>query len=343
MKNKFKVRIFILIYIGFVLYITIFSREPWTIQVIKMPLWEYRSRMWTDIFMNILLFIPIGFLFGSKKGILISFIFSSVIEIMQYSFMLGYSEFDDVINNTLGAFVGFLICRESGSIMLKKWEDLPAFMKNDEVKIYYDILKNKRISLLFKRCFDIIVSIILLLILFVPMLFIALIIKLDSKGPVLYRQERVTRYGKKFRIHKFRTMINNADKVGTAVTVENDCRITRVGRKLRGLRLDELPQLLDVLKGDMSFVGTRPEATKYVEQYTNEMYATLLLPAGVTSEASILYKDEAKLLEKSNNVDKVYLEEVLPQKMEYNLRSIRLFSFFYDIKIIIKTILIIFT
>ena len=226
--------------------------------------------------------------------------------------------------------------------MLRKWEDLPSFMKNDEVKEYYDILKNKRISLLLKRCFDIIISIFLLLILFIPMLVIALIIKLDSKGPVFYRQERVTRYGKKFRIHKFRTMINNAEKVGTTVTVGNDSRITKAGRKLRELRLDELPQLLDVLKGDMSFVGTRPEATKYVEKYTNEMFATLLLPAGVTSEASILYKDEAELLEKSDSVDKIYVEEVLPKKMEYNLRSIRMFSFFNDIKLMIKTFFVIF-
>lgn len=222
--------------------------------------------------------------------------------------------------------------------MLRKWEDLPSFMKNDEVKVYYDILNKKRFSLLLKRCFDIVVSLVLIIILTIPMIVIAVLIKLDSKGPVFYRQERVTRYGKKFKIHKFRTMVNNADKIGTAVTVGNDSRITKVGEKLRGLRLDELPQVFDVLVGDMSFVGTRPEATKYVEKYTNEMYATLLMPAGITSEASIRYKDEAELLDEAVDVDKAYVEDVLPDKMKYNLESIVKFSFVSEIATMIRTV-----
>ena len=223
-------------------------------------------------------------------------------------------------------------------MILKKWDDLPEFMKCDEVKVYYDILSRKKGSLVLKRIFDIVVGVILLILLAVPMLIIAVMIKMDSKGPVFYRQERVTRYGKKFRIHKFRTMVNNADKIGSAVTVGGDSRITKVGAKIRDYRLDELLQVLDVLSGNMSFVGTRPEATKYVEKYSNEMLATLLLPAGITSEASIRYKDEAKLLDAADDVDRVYVEKVLPGKMKYNLQSIRDFYFGTDIITMFRTV-----
>ena len=133
-------------------------------------------------------------------------------------------------------------------------------------------------------------------------------------------------------------MVNHADKMGTAVTVQNDSRITKVGAKLRDLRIDELPQLLDVLNGDMSFVGTRPEAVKYVRKYTKEMRATLLLPAGITSEASIRYKDEAKLLDEAENADEVYVKKILPEKMKYNLESIMKFGFLRDIKMMLLTV-----
>ena len=222
--------------------------------------------------------------------------------------------------------------------MLKKWEDLPDFMKNDEVRPYYDILKRKEISLILKRAIDLIGGIILLVLLAIPMVIIAILIKIDSKGPVFYRQERVTTYGKHFKIHKFRTMVNNADKIGSAVTVGNDSRITKVGAKLRGCRLDELPQVLDLISGNMSFVGTRPEVTKYVKKYKKEMRATLLLPAGITSEASIQYKDEAELLDAADDVDKVYVEQVLPEKMKYNLESIRKFGILREIKTMVKTV-----
>lgn len=221
--------------------------------------------------------------------------------------------------------------------MLRKWEQLPDFMKNDAVRKYYDILERKRLSLVLKRFFDIVIAVILLILLAIPMLIIAIMIKLDSPGPVFYRQERVTTYGKKFRIHKFRTMVNNADKIGTAVTVGGDSRITKVGKKIRDCRLDELPQLIDVLQGNMSFVGTRPEAVKYVECYTDEMYATLLMPAGITSEASIMYKDEAKLLNEAENVDETYVKKILPEKMEYNLESIRKFNIITDVQTMIRT------
>lgn len=223
-------------------------------------------------------------------------------------------------------------------MMLRKWENLPTEMQTAEVREYYDILRKKQISLFFKRMFDIIVSLIMLILLSPAFLILAIAIKADSKGPVFYRQVRVTQYGKQFRIFKFRTMVQNADKIGSHVTVSNDARVTRVGHMIRRFRLDEISQLIDVLRGTMTFVGTRPEAVKYVEQYAPEMMATLLLPAGVTSEASIRYKDEEKLLDAAQSPDKVYVEEVLPAKMRYNLRAIKEFNFFKDIKIMFMTV-----
>ena len=222
--------------------------------------------------------------------------------------------------------------------MLRRWESLPDFMQVDEVRPYWEVLNKKRGQLLFKRCFDVAASVILLILLSIPMAAIAVWIKLDSKGTVFYRQERVTAYGKHFRIHKFRTMVNNADKIGTAVTVGNDSRITRVGAKLRRVRLDELPQLIDVLQGTMSFVGTRPEAVKYVERYRPEYNATLLLPAGITSEASIRFKDEDKMLDGASDVDGVYVNQVLPKKMKWNLDSIRSFSFLGELATMFRTV-----
>lgn len=223
--------------------------------------------------------------------------------------------------------------------MLRKWEELPEFMRTPEVRPYWEILNKKRGQLVLKRIFDIAAALILLILLAIPMAVIAVMIKRDSEGPVFYRQERVTTYGRHFRIHKFRTMVSNADKIGTAVTVGNDSRITCVGAKLRGHRLDELPQLLDVLQGTMSFVGTRPEAVKYVEQYRPEWNATLLMPAGITSEASIRYKDEAELLDKAEDADKVYVEEILPGKMKYNLRSVGSFGLGAELKTMLRTVL----
>ena len=223
-------------------------------------------------------------------------------------------------------------------MLLKKWEDLPSYMKCEEVRPYYDSLKNKKVSLILKRAMDLVGGIILLIILAIPMAIIAVLIKLDSEGPVFYRQERITTYGKRFKIHKFRTMVSNADKIGSTVTVGNDSRITKIGAKLRGCRLDELPQVLDLISGNMSFVGTRPEAIKYVEKYKPEYMATLLLPAGLTSEASIRYKDEAELLDAAADVDSVYVEEVLPGKMNYNLESIYNFSFWGEISTMLRTV-----
>lgn len=222
--------------------------------------------------------------------------------------------------------------------MLRKWEDIPDFMKNDSVKEYYDILNKKRYSLFFKRLFDIIVSFLMLIIISPVYLILAIAIKIDSKGPVFYRQTRITSYGKEFRIHKFRTMIDNADKKGNLITLNEDDRVTKVGKLIRKIRLDETGQLIDILLGDMSFVGTRPEVPKYVKHYSDEMLATLLLPAGVTSNASIEYKDEDDLLKDSENSEKIYIEKIMPKKMKYNLNDIKDFTFFRDFKIMIKTV-----
>lgn len=222
-------------------------------------------------------------------------------------------------------------------MILRKWDELPAEMRTDEVRRYYDILSKKKFSLVLKRAFDIIASGILIILLIPFFIIMAIAIKLDSPGPVFYRQIRVTRYGEKYKIFKFRSMVVNADK-GSLITVSSDRRITKTGAFIRKYKLDELCQLFDVFRGTMTFVGTRPEVPKYVGMYTNEMYATLLTRAGITSLASVYYKDENELLDASDDIDKTYTEVVLPDKMKYNLEAIENFSFFGDIKIIFMTV-----
>lgn len=222
-------------------------------------------------------------------------------------------------------------------MIVPQWEKLPAGLQLPEVRPYYDSLRSKNVALFMKRLFDIALSF-LLLILFSPLfLVLAIAIKLESRGPVFFRQERVTQYGRRFLIYKFRSMVQGAEKKGTQVTMSNDMRITRVGHFIRQYRLDEIPQLINVFQGAMTFVGTRPEVPKYVAGYTPEMIATLLLPAGVTSEASIHYKNEAELLEATDDIDKCYIETVLPGKMEYNLKAIQNFSFWGDIHTMVRT------
>jgi len=223
-------------------------------------------------------------------------------------------------------------------MILRDWEQLPEEFQTKEVKYYYDILNTKRRSLFFKRAFDVSVAIVMFILLSPVFIILSVMITLDSPGGVFFRQVRVTSYGQKFKIHKFRTMVANAEKIGFQVTVGNDARITKVGAFLRKTRLDELPQLIDVLNGTMSFVGTRPEVPKYVDHYTNEMKATLLLPAGITSEASIRYKKEAELLEGATDVDATYIDIILPDKMKYNLMAIEKFSFFGEIMTMFRTV-----
>ena len=222
---------------------------------------------------------------------------------------------------------------------MRKWEEIPDFMRIPEVRPYYDALKKKRVSLIVKRMFDVVSSGILLMVLSPVFVVLAVAIKIDSPGPVFYRQERVTQYGRIFRIHKFRTMVNNADKIGSAVTVSGDNRITSTGAFLRKYRLDEIGQLIDVLVGDMTFVGTRPEVKKYVDQYKPVMRATLLLPAGVTSEASIRYKDEAEQLTGVEDVDKTYVEKILPDKLAINLEYLNNFGFITEVSVMTRTVI----
>lgn len=222
--------------------------------------------------------------------------------------------------------------------MLLNWNELPEQMKTEEIRPYYEILRRKRGSLAIKRTFDVVAASAMTAVLAAPMIIIAVAIKIDSKGPVIYRQERVTTYGRVFKIHKFRTMVDKADTVGPNVTVAGDSRITRVGNILRKYRLDEFPQLFDVLKGDMTFIGTRPEAVKYVEKYTPVMWATLLLPAGITSEASIRFKDEAEILKAVDDADQVYVENILPIKMEYNLKAIEEFGLWNEFMTLFRTV-----
>lgn len=229
-----------------------------------------------------------------------------------------------------------------GHVLWREWEELPDFMRTEAVRPYYDSLNRKKGQLFLKRVFDFTVSSLMLAALSPVLAVLAILIRLDSEGPVFYRQERVTQYGRRFRIYKFRTMVQDADKKGSLVTTQGDARITWMGKKLRGCRLDELPQLINIWKGEMSFVGTRPEVVKYVKQYTDEMYATLLLPAGVTSEASVQFKDEdqriAAGVEAGRSSDEVYVEDVLGEKMEINLQELKAFSVAGNVKTMIRTV-----
>ena len=221
-------------------------------------------------------------------------------------------------------------------MLIKKWEDLPSFMQIEEVRPYWEKLRKRNWNLFWKRIFDIFVSLIMLLFLLPLFLIIAVAIKIDSRGPVFYRQVRVTQYGKEFRIHKFRSMTVGADK-GSQITMKNDSRITKVGKFIRKCKLDEISQLIDVLQGKMSFVGTRPEVKEYVSKYQKEYFATLLLPAGITSLASIAFKNENEMLDGLENTENAYLEKILPIKMRYNLNCLAKEGVFYDIKLMVMT------
>ena len=222
---------------------------------------------------------------------------------------------------------------------MKKWEKLPEFMQKEEVRPYYEALYKHRFGMALKRIMDLVLAIILLILLFPVMFVIGILVGVTSRGGIFFCQERVTTYGRHFKIIKFRTKVADAEKRGSQVTTNADSRVTGIGKFLRKVRLDELPQLINILKGEMSIVGTRPEVPRYVEQYTSEMNATLLLPSGVTSKASIAYKDEERLLSAGDDVDKIYVEQVLPEKMKYNLAYLKEFSVGTDLKLMVQTVL----
>lgn len=225
---------------------------------------------------------------------------------------------------------------------MKKWTALPPDFKNEEVKPYYELLAPKGFQLMLKRLFDIVASFVMILLLSPVLIVVAIMVKADSKGPVFFKQERVTRYGRKFKIIKFRTMVVNAERLGSSVTGNHDPRITKVGRRIRDFRLDEIPQLFNVLVGDMSFVGMRPEVPQFVDRFSPEMYAALLMPAGVTCEAAIKFKNEAELLAAAEDTDAYYETVILPEKMRYNLDYIKKFSLGGDLSLMFKTVAAVF-
>lgn len=211
-------------------------------------------------------------------------------------------------------------------------------MQTEEVKKYYDILNSKKGYLIAKRIFDFTLSLVMSVVFLPFIVLVGIMIKIDSPGKIFFLQKRVTTNGKVFKIFKFRTMKENSEKL-SGVTVDNDPRITKLGKYLRKFRIDEIPQIFNILIGDLSFVGARPESVKYVKEYSPEMYATLLMPAGVTSPASILFKDEAELLKGAQDPDETYVKDILPKKMAYNLEYIENCSLLYDIKVMLKTVI----
>ena len=219
---------------------------------------------------------------------------------------------------------------------------MPEFMKNHYTLEAIKVLQQKKGTLIFKRLFDICLSLILLVLLSPVFLVLAICIKLEDGGPIFYRQQRITTYGRVFRIFKFRTMVLNADKMGPLVTQDNDSRITKIGKKIRDFRLDEIAQLINVLIGDMTFVGTRPEVQKYVDAYSEEMMVTLLLPAGITSRSSIEFRNESdkisKWMEQGLTADEAYIQKILPEKMRYNIDYISELSITQDIKVMLQTV-----
>jgi len=222
------------------------------------------------------------------------------------------------------------------------YQELPDKMKNEYGQEYLELLKKRRISLFGKRAFDLVVSLLILVVLSPILILLAIAIKLDSKGPVFYRQVRVGRYNEDFKIFKFRTMVQNADRVGLSLTVGEDPRVTRVGRLIRKLRFDEFSQLLNVLNGSMSLVGPRPEVRKYVDVYTPEYMATLLVRPGITATSSIVFKDEDKLLNSGGDPEQIYVEQILPPKMALNLEYIKDITVWNDIKIMVQTVTAVF-
>lgn len=224
---------------------------------------------------------------------------------------------------------------------LKNWDELPEIMQTDEIRKYYDVLKERHISIFIKRVLDLFTAITLFVLLTPLMAIIAFLIVLDSGMPFLFCQERVTTCGKRFKVVKFRTMNKSSDEEGIELTV-NSSRVTRIGQFLRDHRIDEIPQLWNILMGDMSFVGARPEVPRYVDHYSRVMLATLFLPAGVTSEASICFQNEARLLSVSENAERTYIDEILPQKMEMNLHAIENFGLYTEFMVLIKTTLVLF-
>lgn len=200
------------------------------------------------------------------------------------------------------------------------------------------VLNRKKGQLFLKRAFDIVVSLIGLIILSPIFLVISIMIKLDLSGPIFFKQTRVGKDGREFKIYKFRTMVQDAEKLGMQITVGEDCRVTRVGRFIRKTKLDELPQLINVFIGDMSLVGPRPEVPKYVAMYDEVQKNILKVRPGITDYASIEFRDENELLAESNDPEEMYIKEIMPTKFALNVKYLNDISILKDIKIIFKTL-----
>jgi lipopolysaccharide/colanic/teichoic acid biosynthesis glycosyltransferase len=192
--------------------------------------------------------------------------------------------------------------------------------------------------LILKRLFDIVVSMVGLVFLFPLFLIIAITIKVDSVGTVFFRQIRVGQFSKSFRIFKFRTMVSQSEMFGPQVSSVDDPRITRIGKVLRKYKLDELPQLINVFKGEMSFVGPRPEVPKYVEVYKDDYSDILTVKPGITDFASMEFKDENELLKTAEDPERKYIEEILPLKIGYYRKYLKEKSMVTDLTLILKTL-----
>lgn len=190
-----------------------------------------------------------------------------------------------------------------------------------------------------KRIFDFILSLLGVIILSPIFIIVSVAIKIDSKGSILFLQKRVGRFGKEFDIYKFRTMVTDAEKLGKQITIGKDNRITKVGVFLRKFKIDELPQLFNVLKGDMSLVGPRPEVPKYVDLYNEEQRKVLNIRPGITDMASLRYKDENDILGKVDNPEEYYINVIMKDKLSLNLEYIEKSNVFFDIYLIVKTII----
>lgn len=211
--------------------------------------------------------------------------------------------------------------------------------ENTSEKIdYKKIVKRKWFKRFCIRVFDLIVSFIALLFLALPFILISFAIVCDSKGGAFFKQVRVGKNGKEFKIMKFRTMVTNAEAKGLQISTSGDSRITKVGKFLRKTKIDELPQLFNVFVGQMSFVGPRPEVPKYVAMYNEEQRNVLLVKPGITDEASIVFRDENTILENAEDTEAAYINEIMPVKLNLNLKYIRKMGLFYNIKIIFKTV-----
>lgn len=199
------------------------------------------------------------------------------------------------------------------------------------------LMKKKKAALFFKRYFDVTASFFGILFLLIPFAAVAVAVKCSSRGPVFFRQVRVGKNGREFRIYKFRTMVADAEKKGMQITVGGDSRVTGIGRVLRKTKVDELPQLFNVFAGQMSFVGPRPEVPHYVDMYSDYQKNVLRIKPGITELASIVYRDENDVLAKSEDPERTYIEEIMPEKIKLNMQYMQKMNVFYDIYLIFRT------